>query len=385
MDYKPKAYSIIFARSLYALNWFDIAPALKYISIDLNINVIKIGLVTTSFYIGLALFQLVGGSLAHRIGNLVVSVTGLTILGLAGIFSGLSGNFIELSVSRFMAGAGSALFFSPALGIISDIVPVDRYGSYVSVYNGAFSFGAGTGIFAFGYLDTVSGWRISLVIGGALLLIADLAMFLMIRGGNTKVRRPMKELITAVKKPEIWILPVVTVGSAISETIMGQLFVYYLEEYRHFPAITASAAGSFFLFVGLPGGFISAYIIRRYSKKIQVASLLAVMGLIFFLVPFEVNIIEILTTLFAFSVLSIYGFSYLYMEASMINKSAVSFSLSIVNFVQMMISSAIPYLYTYAIYSISINAGWYLLGVISLVPALFLIRLKMPDHSKAKA
>ncbi|KAA8923170.1 MFS transporter [Thermoplasma sp.] len=377
MDYKPRAYSIIFARSLYALNWFDIAPALKYISVDLNINVIEIGLVTTSFYIGLALFQLVGGSLAHRIGNLVVSITGLTILGVSGILSGLSRNFIELATFRFTAGAGSALFFSPALGIISDIVPVDRYGSYVSIYNGAFSFGAGTGIFAFGYLDTVSGWRLSLVIGGLLLLIADAAMFLMIRKENTRVRRPMSELIAAAKKAAIWILPVLTVGSAISETIMGQLFVYYLEEYRHFSAITASAAGSFFLFVGLPGGFISAYIIRRYSKRVQVTSLLAVMGIIFFLVPFEGNIVEILITLFAFSVLSIYGFSYLYMEASIINRSAVSFSLSIVNFVQMMISSAIPYLYTYAIYSISVNVGWYLLGIISLVPALFLMGMKL--------
>ncbi|PYB67995.1 MFS transporter [Thermoplasma sp. Kam2015] len=376
MDYRPKAYSIIFARSLYALNWFDIAPALKYISADLHMNVIQIGLATTSFYIGLALFQLVGGSLAHRIGNLVVSVTGLGILGTFGIFSGLSTNFVELSVSRFMAGAGSALFFSPALGIISDIVPVERYGSYVSVYNGAFSFGAGTGIFAFGYLDTITGWRLSLVIGGLLLILADLALFILMRRENLKKRRPMSDLIAAVKKPALWILPVVTVGSAISETIMGQLFVYYLEEYRHFSAIIASLAGSFFLFVGLPGGFISAFIIRRYSRKVQVTSLFVLMSLIFFFVPFERNLAEILITLFAFSVLSIYGFSYLYMEASNINRSAVSFSLSVVNFVQMMISSAVPYLYTYAIYSVSVNTGWYLLGVISLVPALFIVKIK---------
>ncbi|BAB60245.1 multidrug resistance protein [Thermoplasma volcanium GSS1] len=332
---------------------------------------------TTSFYIGLALFQLVGGSLAHRIGNLKVSFIGLTILGTFGITSGLSSNFLELAISRFMAGVGSALFFSPALGIISDIVPPEKYGSYVSIYNGAFSFGAGAGIFAFGYFDTIIGWRLSLIIGGLLLYASDIAMVIALHGEEHRARGPLKDLAVVAKNPVVWILPVLTIGSAISETIMGQLFVYYLERFRYVPVVTASAIGSFFLFFGLPGGFISGMMIRKYQSKYAVTGFFIILASIFFMIPYEYNFAEILASVALFSVLSIYGFSYLYTVTSLVSKKAVSFSLSIVNFVQMIISAAVPYVYTYTIDSSSIYYAWYVMGIISLIPSLFILYLKI--------
>ncbi|MEM4056984.1 MAG: MFS transporter, partial [Thermoplasmatales archaeon] len=62
MGYSLKTYSVIISRALYALNWFDIAPGLVYISSDLNLRVVDLGIITTFFYLGLAIFQLVGGA-----------------------------------------------------------------------------------------------------------------------------------------------------------------------------------------------------------------------------------------------------------------------------------------------------------------------------------
>ncbi len=386
-DYRIKTSSIILARALYAMNWFDIAPALKYISSDLNINFVFLGLVTTSFYIGLAAFQLVGGTLAHRIGSVRTSVIGLLILGTFGIVSGLAGNFIELAIARFMAGAGSALFFSPALGVISEISPEDRYGFHVSLYNGAFSFGAGVGIFAFGYTDVIIGWRFSLIIGGLILLAATFFMYLMLRNVKVRAKVSFKRMFSLFRNKLIWILPIVTVGSAISETIMGQFFVYYLEEYLRYPSVLASAVSSIYLFFGLPAGFISGYMMKKTGSRSYVFAYLLIMGVIFFAVPFEKEILLIALTISIFSILSIYGFSYLYTMASKINRETVSFSLSIVNFVQMIISSAVPYVYAFVQGIHGFEGSWIVMGIISTTAAFGVIALKFDGNvdNKKKA
>ncbi|MGC8608313.1 MAG: MFS transporter [Thermoplasmata archaeon] len=383
-DYRIKTSSIIVARALYAMNWFDIAPALKNISADLHINFLIIGLVTTSFYIGLALFQLVGGALAHRIGSVRTSVIGLVILGTFAIVSGLSVNFVELAAARFMAGMGSALFFSPALGVISEISPEDRYGFHVSLYNGAFSFGAGIGIFAFGYADVIIGWRMSLIIGGLLLLLATFFMYVMLRNVKVRAKVSFRKMFSLFKNKLIWILPVATIGSAIAETIMGQFFVYYLEEYLKYSSVLASSVSSIYLFFGLPAGFISGYMMRRTAGRSYVFMYLFIMGITFFAVPFERSIVIIALTISMFSVFSIYGFSYLYTVASKINKETVSFSLSIVNFVQMIISSIVPYVYAFVQSIHGFEGSWIVMGIISTVAAFGIIAIKFNSGSSDK-
>lgn len=109
----PQAAAIHTARAVYALNWFDISPALIYISRQLDLSIPQLGLMTTGFYIGLATFQLLGGILASRLGgNRLTATLGISILGLASIVTGLSQDLPELFASRFFAGMGSAFFFS---------------------------------------------------------------------------------------------------------------------------------------------------------------------------------------------------------------------------------------------------------------------------------
>ncbi|MEM4950543.1 MAG: MFS transporter, partial [Thermoplasmatales archaeon] len=141
MGYSLKTYSVIISRALYALNWFDIAPGLVYISSDLNLRVVDLGIITTFFYLGLAIFQLVGGAMASRIGAKKVAFLGLMILGLGGIFSGISTTFPELAAARFLAGTGSALFFSPGLTVLREVSPPETYSFQVGLYNGAFNLG----------------------------------------------------------------------------------------------------------------------------------------------------------------------------------------------------------------------------------------------------
>ena len=118
MGYRIQATSINVARAVYALNWFNIAPGLKYIASDFQFQIIQLGIITTAFYIGLSTFQMVGGLLSGRIGNKNTAVLGITILGVSVIATGLSGNLPELFVSRLFAGMDRRFFSLPPLACL---------------------------------------------------------------------------------------------------------------------------------------------------------------------------------------------------------------------------------------------------------------------------
>ena len=89
VGYRFQAGSINASRAVYALNWFNIAPGLTYISHDLKLQLVQLGVITTAFYIGLSTFQMVGGLLASRIGNRFTSVLGISILGASVVLTGM--------------------------------------------------------------------------------------------------------------------------------------------------------------------------------------------------------------------------------------------------------------------------------------------------------
>lgn len=60
--------SLLFARVIYAINWFNIASIFFHIASDFRQDVTFLGLLTTSFLIGLGLFQVPGGILGRNTG-----------------------------------------------------------------------------------------------------------------------------------------------------------------------------------------------------------------------------------------------------------------------------------------------------------------------------
>ena len=71
--------SLLFARVIYAINWFNIASIFSHIASDFKQDVSLLGLLTTSFLIGVGLFQVPGGILAAIQGSRRTAIYGITI------------------------------------------------------------------------------------------------------------------------------------------------------------------------------------------------------------------------------------------------------------------------------------------------------------------
>lgn len=387
MNYRIRVASVHTARALYALNWFDIAPGLKYISHDLNLKVIQLGIMTTGFYIGIALFQMVGGAVASRIGNRATATIGMFILGVAGISSGLSGNLTELFISRFLSGLGSALFFSPALGTLSDIVPLNRYSLHVGIYNGSFNVGGGVGVFGFAFIDKMLGWRLGLIIGGVLALAIAAENFIVlkdIKETKSESREILGKMRLVLSSPAIWILPLAGLISILVETLIGQFFVYYAETGLNMAAQTAGAIGGLFLVMGFVGGTIGGYQFGKTQRKILTFFVvLLVTGISVVAMPFVKNTYLLLVILMIMGAMTVDGFSILYIiiVSSVKDRTMISFSLSVVNFIQQSFSIISPILFTTVTYFYGYLTSWSIVGIVGLAATPLLLFISKPSKN----
>lgn len=169
--FSAQVFSLLLARIFYSANWFNIASIFFLIAYDLNLDISMLGLVTSSFIIGVGLFQVPAGIIAARYGADKLAVFGILLASSSALATGLSENIVQIAVLRFMVGVGMACFFGPSIILISKFLGRRSEGLGIGLINSAHAIGGILGIFTWVVLAQLTGWRIGLIIGGALGLI----------------------------------------------------------------------------------------------------------------------------------------------------------------------------------------------------------------------
>src|SRR6058998_912137 len=167
--------SVLTSRVIYTINWFNIAPLLGatgLIAVALNVDLPSQGLLESSFLLGAGIFQIPAGILSARWGPKNASQLGMLVLSLSGIGEGLSPNYLVLYISRLLLGLGAALFFAPAIGVLTPLFKPEEEGFVLGLYNAMFNVGGGLGLFAWGFLFEVWNWRLGLILGGLIGIIS---------------------------------------------------------------------------------------------------------------------------------------------------------------------------------------------------------------------
>ncbi len=376
---QTKAFLVHFTRAVYAMNWFNIAPGLYYIAADFQVKIATLGILTSAFYVGVAIFQLPAGTLASRYGNRLVGGIGIVILGIAALASGFSFNILFLGTMRFLEGLGSALFFSPAISTLKTVVSEESYSFHINIYNGAFNVGAGSGVVIWDFIDIWLGWRTGFLIGGSITLVTGLVYLIGLRGIEETTRRGLdllKNLGRVMRFRPIWILSFAGMATMISEIVVGQLSVYYLETSFHFTEIQAMMADALFLLLGFVGGIFGAFMARRYgvSRKIF-AAVNIVLALLVIPFAYVNSAIFIYLLAIILGIVTVQAFSMIYVMigVSQKDRSMVAFSLSLVNFIQQGFGALWPTVFGFLHNSFNYTVAWVSLGAIGIlfVPLLF--------------
>ena len=187
--------SLIFARIIYAINWFNISSISYLILIDFKEDISMLGLITSSFLIGIGIFQVPAGILAAKYNPKNIAFLGVMILSTASLLSGLSIDLSQIVILRFFVGVGMAFFFGPSVVLISTYLGKGSEGLGLGILNSSHSLGGIIGIFGWIAIAELVGWRTSLILSGSLGLISGLFLIYWKRKKQIENKKKNKESI----------------------------------------------------------------------------------------------------------------------------------------------------------------------------------------------
>jgi predicted MFS family arabinose efflux permease len=179
--------SLIIARVVYGINWFNISAIFPLIALEFNDDVSLLGSMSAAFFVGIGLFQIPAGIFAARFNPRISAIVGIIISSTAAILCGLVSSASQLIWLRFIVGFGMAFFFSSAVILIARYGKRGFPGFSIGVMNSAHSMGGIIGIFAWIIIAQMTGWRFSLILSGVLGISTALLMIVTIPRSKTTV------------------------------------------------------------------------------------------------------------------------------------------------------------------------------------------------------
>lgn len=190
---------LVAAAFAVAVGYGLVAPVLPQFARSFDVSVTAASVVVSAFAFFRLVFAPAGGFLVDRMGERWVYMTGLLIVVVSTLATGLAQSYWQLLVFRGLGGLGSTMFTISAMALLTRISPPGARGRIAGLYATAFLIG-NIGGPVIGGLLAGFGMRIPFFVYAATLLIATAVVGVFLRGGG----RPT----TGDGAPEQEVLPV---------------------------------------------------------------------------------------------------------------------------------------------------------------------------------
>ncbi|MEX0800180.1 MAG: MFS transporter [Dehalococcoidia bacterium] len=122
-----------------------ISPVLPLYAQSFDVDTAMIGLTIAIFGAARLVVNLPAGFLSERYGRRLLLFGGPAITALGSLAGGLAPDFWWLIASRFVAGAGSAMYMTGAMILLTDITTDEDRGRLMSIYQGSLLLGVSLG------------------------------------------------------------------------------------------------------------------------------------------------------------------------------------------------------------------------------------------------
>src|ERR671914_161372 len=392
--------SLLLTRVLYSANWFNIASIFFLIAADLKQDISMLGLVTTSFIIGVGVFQVPAGILAAKYGASKTAAFGILIASFCALLTGISNDILQISILRFVVGLGMACFFGPSVIMISKDLGKRSEGLGIGLINSAHAIGGIIGIFGWVMLAQLVGWRASLIIGGALGLVTGLVLVISAliarpriktHDERTPIQNVADSLDVATKSPDagdgitlvglrqtifnrsLVILGLTLLSFQAGSSIILTFVVYYMVESLKIDLTLAGFIGSLNLIIAL---LISPVFGRLYDRTEKAKKILIISGLAAATSVCGMSVPSVYVLIPSMIVSAVFlsaGFVIVYAEAKRtsntqgLNRKYQTLAVSFVNGISLFGAFWIPILFSFSVDQIGFSNAWILGGLIVLI------------------
>ena len=204
--------------------------ALFYLmSTDLGTDVTGLGILSSAFYLGVGTMQIPGGILAAKQGPKKTVTIGILISSLAVLTISISTSLPEVTILRFIVGAGMALVFAPSVVLAAKFLG-GKSGIGVGVINSAFSLGGLLGLFGWILIATITGWRPSLILSGTLGLLTALLVIIFVPRDqdNNQFTLSNQKLASILRNRTLLVLGLGALATNLGSVLISSFMVYYL-------------------------------------------------------------------------------------------------------------------------------------------------------------
>lgn len=380
---KVATLSLLLARVLYTINWFNIASIFYLIASDFREDIAMLGTISASFLIGVGLFQVPAGIIAARYGPRNIAIYGIVIASSASLVTGLAGDTLQIATLRFLIGIGMACFFGPSVILISKYLEKDAEGLGIGLLNSAHALGGILGLFGWVILAEIMGWRPSLVLSGILGLVTALMLSIALLKDKEKIQEQFRikisDIFDTLFNKSLIILGLTLLGFQAGSSMILTFSVFYFVDRLKIDPVNAGLIGSLSLIVALLSSPLFGRIYDRIGnarKLLFISGILAAVSIVGIATDIlYIIIISIIMTGFFLSA----GFVIVYAKAKQINKLQPHYqtlAVSFVNGISLFGVFWIPELFSLVVNQFGYEMAWLLGGLIVGLLVLPVLKLK---------
>ncbi|MBI0584731.1 MAG: MFS transporter, partial [Methanomassiliicoccus sp.] len=122
-----------------------ISPVLPAYGLSFGVSMALVGLLISAFAVARVLLDIPAGMFSARYGMRRFMLLGLGIIAVSSILAGMAVNYPMLLVARIFEGAGSALYTTTSITMVSQLAPRASRGAHLSLYLSMFLLGTSFG------------------------------------------------------------------------------------------------------------------------------------------------------------------------------------------------------------------------------------------------
>ena len=384
--------SLLIARIIYAINWFNIGSLFPFISKEFNQDVSYLGQLSGFFLLGIGLFQIPGGLFATKFGSRRSAILGILLSSIAVIISSLTTQIAVFVILRFIVGLGMAFFFSAGVTLITTYLGKRSEGTGIGLLNSFQAIGGIIGIFGWILVAEALGWRLSLIMSGILGVAIGLMMIFLLPG-ETQVRTTIS--ISLLRKllfsRYLLSLGVILTATQLAWGLTVSFFVFYLIDKMKISPEFAGIISSIPLIVYV---FTSPITGKIYDKSNNLKWLLLIFSIMLG-ISIMVNSLNNLTAVTLSAILVGFfatgGFTILYAITRKIASTTLTqgqeyatLNVSWINGLSLMGISWVPVVFSLIINQAGYSVAWFIGGAITLILTIPILALSSRVFEKTR-
>ena len=384
--------SLLIARIIYAINWFNIGSLFPFISKEFNQDVSYLGQLSGFFLLGIGLFQIPGGLFATKFGSRRSAILGILLSSIAVIISSLTTQIAVFVILRFIVGLGMAFFFSAGVTLITTYLGKRSEGTGIGLLNSFQAIGGIIGIFGWILVAEVLGWRLSLIMSGILGVAIGLTMIFLLPV-ETQVRTTIS--ISLLRKllfsRYLVSLGVILTATQLAWGLTVSFFVFYLIDRMKISPEFAGIISSIPLIVYV---FTSPITGKIYDKSNNSKWLLLIFSIMLG-ISIMMNSLNNLTAVILSAILVGFfatgGFTIIYAITRKIESTTLTqgqeyatLNVSWINGISLMGISWVPVVFSLIINQAGYSIAWFIGGAITLILTIPILALSSRVFEKTR-